>query len=240
MAEGHAIGEPQAGSGDRARSYLEGTYGALLVDRASRRPELWGFVFMALLGGVVFLATADPKPQALDYFNRLAEAFLQGRYWLDEAPSWLNELIPAPDAAGRWYVAYPPMPAVLALPWVAVFGREFPAQVYSSIYAGLATGLVYLVLGRLPVALRIRDRLGLTAVFSFGTCFWFIAISGSAWYFAHVSAVLAVENDLLPALRRAREDGAGAARGHRGAPWPARGRPRHPLAEAFSSSFWMS
>ena len=58
MAEGHAIGEPQAGSGDRARSYLEGTYGALLVDRASRRPELWGFVFMALLGGVVFLATA--------------------------------------------------------------------------------------------------------------------------------------------------------------------------------------
>ena len=190
MAQEQTVGEPQAGSGDRTRDYLDGTYGALLVDRASRRPELWGFVFMAILGAVVFLATADPKPQALDYFNRLAEAFLHGRYWLDEAPSWLNELIPAPNEVGRWYVAYPPMPAVLALPWVAVFGRDFPAQVYSSIYAGLATGLVYLALGRLPLGLRIRDRLGLTAVFAFGTCFWFVAIGGSAWYFAHVSAVL--------------------------------------------------
>ena len=202
MAEGQSIGQPQAGTGDRARSYLDGTYGALLVDRASRRPELWGFAFMALLGAAIFLATADPKPQALDYFNRLAEAFLQGRYWLDEAPSWLNELIPAPDAVGRWYLAYPPMPAVLALPWVAVFGREFPAQVYSSIYAGLATGLVYLVLGRLPLALRIRDRLGLTAVFAFGTCFWFIAIGGSAWYFAHVSAVLLFAGAMWCALTR--------------------------------------
>ena len=67
MAQGQAIEEPQGRSGDRPRSYLEGTYGALLVERASHRPELWGFVFMAVLGGIVFLATADPKPQALSH-----------------------------------------------------------------------------------------------------------------------------------------------------------------------------
>jgi hypothetical protein len=135
---------------------------------------------MVALGIAVFLGTAEADPQPLDYFNRLADAFLHGRYWLTDAPSWLNELIPAGD--GRWYVAYPPMPAVLALPFVAVFGREFPAQVYSSIYAGLAVGVVYLLLGRLGLAL--------TVVFAFGTCFWYVAIGGSAWYFAHVSAVL--------------------------------------------------
>ncbi len=170
----------------------------MLVERAERRPELWGFVAMAILGATVFLLTADPKPQSLDYFNRLADAFLKGRYWLDEAPSWLNELIPAGD--GRWLVAYPPMPAVLAMPFVAIFGREFPAQVYSSLYAGLSVGLVYLVLGRLGLGLRIRDRLALTAVFAFGTCYWYIAIGGSAWYFAHVSAVLLLTAALWCAL----------------------------------------
>jgi hypothetical protein len=182
------------------RTYLDGTLGALLVERAGRRPELWGFLAVTILGVAVFLGTAAAEPQALDYFNRLADAFLHGRYWLDEAPSWLNELIPAGD--GRWYVAYPPMPAVLALPFVAIFGREFPAQVYSSLYAGLATGVVYLVLGRLGLALRVRDRLALSTVFALGTCFWYVAIGGSAWYFAHVSAVLLLALATLGALTR--------------------------------------
>ena len=191
---------PDEGFAARVGSYLDGTVGALLVERAGRRPELWGFLAMTILGVAVFLGTAAAEPQALDYFNRLADAFLHGRYWLDEAPSWLNELIPAGD--GRWYVAYPPMPAVLALPFVAIFGREFPAQVYSSIYAGLATGVVYLVLGRLGLVLRVRDRLALSTVFALGTCFWYVAIGGSSWYFAHVSAVLLLAIATLSALTR--------------------------------------
>ncbi len=191
---------PETGLATRTRTYLEGTFGAMLVKRAGRRPELWGFLAMTVLGVAVFLGTAAAERQALDYFSRLADAFLHGRYWLDEAPSWLNELIPSGD--GRWYVAYPPMPAVLALPFVAIFGREFPAQIYSSIYAGLATGVVYLVLGRLGPALRVRDRLALSTVFAFGTCFWYVAISGSAWYFAHVSAVLLLALATLSALTR--------------------------------------
>jgi hypothetical protein len=200
LAQDRAVGSQDPGLAGRLRGYLDDTYGALLVERARKRPELWGFVLTAVVGGLAFLLTADPKPQSLDYFSRLADAFLHGRYWLDEAPTWLNELIPAGD--GRWYVAYPPMPAVLALPFVAVLGREFPAQVYSSLYGGLAVGLVYLVLGRLGVVLRARDRLALTAVFAFGTCFWYIAISGSAWYFAHVSAVLLFAATLLCALTK--------------------------------------
>ena len=200
MAHGTAIEEPRQAKGGRIRAYLGGTYGVLLVKRAERRPDLWGFVLMTALGAAVFLLTADPEPQALDYFSRLADALLQGRFWLDDAPSWLNELIPAGD--GRWYVPYPPMPAILALPFVAVFGREFPAQTYSALYGGLAVGLVYLVLGRLGLALRVRDRLALAAVFAFGTCFWFIAIGGSAWYFAHVAAVLLLAASVLCALTK--------------------------------------
>ena len=44
-----------------------------------------------------------------DYDGRLARAFLQGRWWLDEAPSWLNELLPCGEA--RFCVVIPPLPA---------------------------------------------------------------------------------------------------------------------------------
>ncbi len=200
MGEGRAIEAARPGTTARVRVYLGETDGARAVEYARRHPDLSGFVIVAVLAAGVFLFTADRTPQSLDYFNRLAEALLHGRWWLDDGPSWLNELIPGGD--GRWYVPYPPVPAVLALPFVAVFGREVPAQVYSSLYAGLAVGLMYLVFGRLGLVLRTRDRLALAAVFAFGTVFWFTAIGGSAWYFAHVAAVLLFAASLLCALTK--------------------------------------
>jgi hypothetical protein len=182
--------------------YLRRTEGAALIVRARRSPELAGFLLSVLVAGAVFLFTSSRQAQSLDYFNRLADAFLHGRIWLDEAPSWLNELIPVPGATNQWYVTYPPAPAVLALPFVKLFGTGFPAQVYSSLYGALCAGLMYLLLGRLNLGLRIRDRLALTGVFTFGTVFWFVAIGGSAWYFAHVAAVLFTLAASLVALSR--------------------------------------
>jgi hypothetical protein len=196
---GETAGTADGGSLARVRGYWSTTYGAELVERAGTRPELWGFVLLAAASTFIYLLTSPADPQALDYFNRLADAFLHGRYWLLEAPSWLNELVPVPQG---WVVPYPPMPALLALPFVALFGSGFPAQVYSSIYAGLAVGVVFLVLGRLGLTIRYRDRLALGGVFAFGTVFWFIAVSGSAWYFAHVSAVLLLSLAILAALTR--------------------------------------
>ena len=66
-----------------------------------------------------------PRADPFDYFVRLADAFLHGRLYLLEAPSWLNELVPG---GGGWYVVYPPVPAVLLVPFVAVFGTELPAE----------------------------------------------------------------------------------------------------------------
>ena len=173
-----AAEQADGGSLARVRAYWSTTYGAELLEKAETHPNLWGFLGTTILAAAVYLATSPADPQALDYFNRLADAFLHGRYWLLEAPSWLNELVPVEQG---WLVPYPPMPAILALPFVALFGPGFPSQVYSSLYAGLAIGTTFLVLGRLGLPLRVRDRLGLTVVFAFGTVFWFIAVSGSAW-----------------------------------------------------------
>jgi hypothetical protein len=196
---------PSPGAGASPREWVERAAARL----ASGRPELAGFVAVVLWCAGVYIFTSPRDPQSLDYFNRLAAAFLQGRIWLDDAPSWLNELVPA--AAGQWFVPYPPMPAVMALPFVALLGPDVPAQLYSSLYAALAMGLLYLLLGRL--GLRYRDRLALTGVFAFGTAWWFVSISGSAWYVAHVGAVLFMLASLLCAIGGRSAFGAGLCLG---------------------------
>jgi len=158
---------------------------ASLLDVVRARPDSVGLVVVSVLATAVYLATTSTDRQNFDYFVRLADAFLHGRIYLTEAPSWLNELIPKD---GVWYVAYPPMPAVVLVPFVAIFGNQFPQQIASVLLGGVSVGLAWLVLGRFTLALNVRFLL--TAVFGFGTVMWYVAEVGSAWFFAHVVALL--------------------------------------------------
>jgi len=163
----------------------------------TRRPDSVGTVLLMVLTAGVYLLSADGDRNDFDYFVRLADAFLHGRLYLLEAPSWLNELVPG---GGGWYVVYPPVPAVLLMPFVAVFGLEFPQQVASCLFGAISVGLVWLILGRF--ALRLPQRLILTLVFAFGTVLWYVAETGSAWYIGHASAVMFSAAAVLLALDR--------------------------------------
>lgn len=168
--------------------------GASLVDvlLGPRRPgELAIAVAVAVVVSAIYLLTAPPS-QPIDYFVRLADAFLHGRLYLTEAPSWLNELIPVDEG---WYVPYPPMPALVLVPFVAIFGTDLQAQVVSSITGGIAAGLMSLGIGRLGLA--GWPRLGLVAVFAFGTVLWWGSSEGSSWLFAQAVAVLFAAAALL-------------------------------------------
>lgn len=183
-----------------AREILAGTpigrtAGRLRSLRSSH--DLWIAVGLGVLAAAAYLIASSRDRENLDYFVRLADAFLHGRLHLLEAPSWLTELIPRD---GLWYVAYPPMPAVLLVPFVAVLGPEFHQQIASSIFGGVGVGLTYLVLCRF--ALRLRVRILLALVFAFGTCFFYIASNGNTWYLSHVSAVMFATAAIVLALDR--------------------------------------
>lgn len=167
------------------------------IEAIRERPNTLGTFLVVLVATAIYLVASSRDRQDTDYFVRLADAFMHGRIYLTEAPSWLNELIPKD---GVWYVPYPPLPAVLLIPFVAVFGPEFHQQIASGIFAGIGVGLAWLVLGRF--ALTTRVRLGLTAVFGFGTVLWFVAEIGSAWYLSHVVAVMLSMAAILLALDR--------------------------------------
>ena len=163
----------------------------------SRRPgELTLAFAITVAAAVVYLVSAPPS-QPLAYFVPLADAFLHGRIYVTEAPSWLSELVPATVG---WYVPYPPMPAVVLLPFVALFGPEVPQQMVSALVGAMSVGLLFLAIGRLGVG--GRTRFGLVAVFAFGTVLWWGASEGSAWLFAQAVAVFFSAAALLLATHR--------------------------------------
>jgi hypothetical protein len=194
MAERTPVAQPR---GRSLGGYLERTELADLLRGFGSLPESVRTTIVTLVAAAIFLLTTSREANHFDYFVRLADAFLHGRMYLLEAPSWLNELVPG---GGGWYVVYPPVPAIMLLPFVAVFGPTFPQNVASCLYAGVSVGLAWLLFGRF--ALTLPRRLVLTAVFGFGTVLWYVAEVGSAWYLGHVCAVMFSTAAVLLALDR--------------------------------------
>jgi hypothetical protein len=92
------------------------------------------------------------------------------------------------------YVSFPPFPALVLLPSVAIFGRNANDVLPTVLIAALVLPLLFLVLRRLAaekLAPRTPvEQLWLTATLGFGTVFFFIAVQGKVWFTAHVIGVV--------------------------------------------------
>jgi len=146
---------------------------------------------------VVYIAAGFALLTDYDYYGRLAQAFLEGRWWLTEAPPWLNELLACGD--GRWCVAYPPLPAILAMPFAAFLPSTLAQVLVSRLAAGISAGILFLGLRALgaPRAVAIAGSV-LSAV---GTTLFFSSVDGRAWFDAHAVAMPFLCAAFLFALR---------------------------------------
>lgn len=133
-----------------------------------------------LLGGT------GPDPYA--YFDQLAHAFLNGEVAIDTTIR--HDLT---YARGRgWVVPFPPLPALLMLPWVAF--AETPridTILFSIIFGAINVALVYLLLEALFIRrwsrLNYRSNLWLTLLFAFGTVHWYMTLQGTVWFIAQIT-----------------------------------------------------
>ena len=145
------------------------------------------YVLVALLFFVltfiVYHFTGEGGATPYHYFVPLADALLHGRLYVLEKPPWLNELIPI---NGRFYVIYPPMPAILLLPQVAISGLKANQTLASVFWGSLNVSLVYLLMRKLTDNRRLQ--IWMVLLFGFGTIHWYLASIGKAWFFAHVTA----------------------------------------------------
>jgi hypothetical protein len=107
-----------------------------------------------------------------------------------------SETVPESEIVSRSsirYVSFPPFPAVLMAPLVAIWRLRFNDVLFTALWAGLNPALLFLLLGdlrRRGLSRRsVSDDLWLTALFGVGSVYYFCAVIGQVWFTALVVGV---------------------------------------------------
>jgi len=152
-----------------------------------------------LLLTVVFFATA-PRERLLghspyNHYALLADAWLHGRLDLGGPPPAYTANNDFAERDGKYYVSFPPFPAVLITPIVALAHR--PERVRDGQFflwlAGIGPAVLFLALEKLRRKGRSErsevTHAALALLFGLGTVYWFCAVEGTVWFAAHVVGV---------------------------------------------------
>lgn len=199
-ADGEARPGPQPskdGSTDVATQRESVVERLLRPESRSRRLLLGLLVYVICVA--VFAAVAG-KPRltehtAFNHFAHLADAWLHGRQDLRNGPPAYAMGNDFAEYQGKTYISFPPFPAVLMMPFVALAGspEEFRDGQFMIWLAGVGPAVLFLVLEKLRRS-RIsprseRENLALSLLLAFGTVYFFTAVEGTVWFAAHVVGV---------------------------------------------------
>ncbi len=148
-------------------------------------------IALFIVAFIIYWVTGEGYATYYNYYVRLADAFLHGRLYLLTNPSWLNELIPNPHGPG-FYVVYPPLPAFLMTPFVAIWGLNLNQTIFGFFFAAATVPLAYLVakdVSKKPTEMQPKREgayVWFAVLFGFSTLFWYLASIGSVWLIAQV------------------------------------------------------
>lgn len=129
-----------------------------------------------------------------NHFALLADAWLHGRLDLGGPPPPYTGNNDFAVWQGKYYVSFPPLPALLILPLVKLMGSADRVRdgSFFTCFTGLAPAFLYLCLDKLTRSARStrteRENILLALLFAFGTVYWFSAVQGTVWFVAHVIA----------------------------------------------------
>ncbi|HEX2756139.1 MAG TPA: hypothetical protein VHM48_11780 [Candidatus Limnocylindrales bacterium] len=165
---------------------------------ASDPPPSTLFVSIAVGAALVAIAlvvyTLSHPYRLYNHFEWQALAFLEGqaaiRYPVEATATspgnaFFQDVLPV--STSRGLIPFPPLPAVLLMPFVALWGLAANGQLVFAILGAVDVGIAWWMLGRLPI--RTWVRVATTLFLGFGTVFWYAAQIGTTWYQAHVLAV---------------------------------------------------
>jgi hypothetical protein len=137
------------------------------------------------------------------HYVYLAHSLLHGHVDLIQLPPVTYDLL---QYNSHWYVAGSPMPSILMLPFVAIFGVNFSDVLFSVVLGAINVALVYSLLGkfinhgdtentekykslRASVVISESSRRWLTLLFALGTPQWYLAALGTYWFTAHTVTI---------------------------------------------------
>jgi hypothetical protein len=130
----------------------------------------------------------------------LAEAMLHGNFDVAAAgmPAIYNDAV---SVGASRYIPFPPGPAILLLPFVAIWGTAFSESQFAAALGAVNVVVFWQVLAALGVSRRTQALVVL--FFAFGTVHFYSATEGAVWQYSHVAAVFFMLVAVLLLLRKA-------------------------------------
>jgi hypothetical protein len=141
--------------------------------------------FAALLGANIALIFAGGRVTPYNNYVLLADAFVHGRLWVD--PTWPGPSIDAVLFNGHRYIINDPVPALLMLPQVLVYGLHANQTLLACVLCGVAVAAAWTLFERLGVTQRVGLWLVVFALA--GTDLLWCSMLGDVWFVAQTSAV---------------------------------------------------
>ena len=164
-------------------------------------------LFSSLFAFVIYFALSTLRGSPFRvaetaYFNYLADSFLHGQLHLRLLPATLHDLS---FFNGNYYLYWPPMPAIVLLPFVAIFGVNFSDVFFNVAIASANVGVMAALFRAANEEQLIEsDELArglLVLFFAFGTVHMTLAPFGRIWFTAQLLGFLFVGLAYLAALR---------------------------------------
>ncbi|HUO05308.1 MAG TPA: hypothetical protein VMU16_08940 [Candidatus Binataceae bacterium] len=145
-------------------------------------PEGWGIfaVFVAFL--VLYAVSGGIEISANNIHVLQAVAFLRGQFQIDPDAAGENVIF-----GGLSYQLHPAFPAVLLMPFAAIWGEDTNQTIFALIIGALDVALAWRLLGRMKVSTNIR--VWLTLFFGAGTTIWWETINGGSWDMTRIIAI---------------------------------------------------
>ena len=137
------------------------------------------------------------------YYNYLADALLHGQFALRLLPPTTHDLS---QFQGQYYLYWPPMPAILLMPLIALFGVQFSDTLFTLAIGALNVALVAVLL-RQACARRViklsRARRGLLVLcFALGSVHLTLAPFGRIWHTGQLVGFMFVALCYLAVLQK--------------------------------------
>jgi hypothetical protein len=153
-------------------------------------------IFFVILALGIYVFSNPARLGWYDHFVWQADAFLHGRfaiaYPVTEGPNvngYFQDVMPLPTEPGApsyGLLPFPPLPAVLLMPFVAMFGLAADDQLLGAILGAINVGLAWRMVTRLTERNSVAALA--TLFFAFGTVHWYAAMLSTTWFLAHVVA----------------------------------------------------
>lgn len=153
-------------------------------------------IFLFILTFLVYSISHRGEGAHWNHYIYLADALLHGYLYV---PNILTELAPWD---GHYFVVYPPMPAILLMPFVFIFGTDFYQPILSIALGAVNVSLAYIIL--LKFFNNTKLSLWISILYAFGTIQWYHAEVGSSWYIAHIVALFFIWLSLLELVTKQR------------------------------------